>query len=52
MLKDMRIATGLADQVGAPGPLGHAAAELWARAAEALADSADHTEIVNWLRKD
>ena len=25
MLKDMRIATGLADQVGAPDPLGHAA---------------------------
>ncbi|WP_213451884.1 NAD(P)-dependent oxidoreductase [Rhizomonospora bruguierae] len=52
MLKDMRIATGLADQVGAPDPLGHAATELWARAAEALEDAADHTEIVTWLRKD
>lgn len=52
MLKDMRIATALADQVGAPDPLGHAAAELWARAAEALGPAADHTEIVNWLRKD
>jgi 3-hydroxyisobutyrate dehydrogenase len=52
MLKDMRIATGLADQVGAPDPLGHAAVELWARAAEALDAGADHTEIVNWLRKD
>ncbi|MFY1671559.1 NAD(P)-dependent oxidoreductase [Plantactinospora sp. WMMB334] len=52
MLKDMRIATGLADQVGTPDPLGHAAAELWARAAEALDATADHTEIVNWLRKD
>ncbi|EXG81633.1 beta-hydroxyacid dehydrogenase, 3-hydroxyisobutyrate dehydrogenase [Cryptosporangium arvum DSM 44712] len=52
MLKDMRIATGLADQVGAPDPLGHAAVELWARAAEALEPNADHTEIVNWLRKD
>ena len=52
MLKDMRIATGLADQVGAPDPLGHAAAELWARAADALEPTADHTEIVNWLRKD
>ena len=52
MLKDMRIATGLADQVGAPDPLGHAAAELWARAAETLAATADHTEIVNWLRQE
>jgi 3-hydroxyisobutyrate dehydrogenase len=52
MLKDMRIATSLADQVGAPDPLGHAAAGLWARAAEALEATADHTEIVNWLRKD
>jgi 3-hydroxyisobutyrate dehydrogenase len=51
MLKDMRIATGLADQVGAPDPLGHAAVDLWARAAEALEPSADHTEIVNWLRR-
>ncbi|WP_432989382.1 NAD(P)-dependent oxidoreductase [Dactylosporangium sp. CA-233914] len=52
MLKDMRIATDLADQVGAPDPLGHAATDLWARAAEALEDTADHTEIVTWLRKD
>lgn len=52
MLKDMRIATGLADQVGVPDPLGRAAVELWARAAEALDAGADHTEIVNWLRKD
>jgi 3-hydroxyisobutyrate dehydrogenase len=52
MLKDMRIATGLAEQVGSPDPLGHAAAELWARAAESLEATADHTEIVNWLRKD
>ncbi|MFG1927203.1 NAD(P)-dependent oxidoreductase [Cryptosporangium sp. NPDC048952] len=50
MLKDMRIATGLADEVGAPDPLGHAAVELWTRAAEQLEDTADHTEIVNWLR--
>jgi 3-hydroxyisobutyrate dehydrogenase len=52
MLKDMRIATGLADQVGAPDPLGHAAVELWARAADALDATADHTEIVNWLRQE
>ena len=52
MLKDMRIAADLADQVGVPDPLGHAAVELWAEAAEALDAGADHTEIVNWLRKD
>jgi 3-hydroxyisobutyrate dehydrogenase len=52
MLKDMGIAVGLAEQVGAPDPLGRAATELWARAAEALEAGADHTEIVNWLRKD
>ena len=52
MLKDMRIAVGLAAQVGTPDPLGEAAAGLWARAAEALDAGADHTEIVNWLRKD
>lgn len=52
MLKDMRIATALADQVGVPEPLGHAATDLWAKAAEALDPAADHTEIVNWLRKD
>nr|MDT0660715.1 NAD(P)-dependent oxidoreductase [Micromonospora sp. DSM 115978] len=52
MLKDMRIAVGLADQVGTPDPLGRAATDLWARAAEALDGTADHTEIVNWLRKD
>jgi 3-hydroxyisobutyrate dehydrogenase len=52
MLKDMAIATGLAAQVGTPDPLGEAATSLWARAAEALDPDADHTEIVNWLRKD
>jgi 3-hydroxyisobutyrate dehydrogenase len=50
MLKDMRIATDLADRVGTPGPLGHEAAALWARAAESLPPGADHTEVVTWLR--
>ncbi|MCO8276702.1 NAD(P)-dependent oxidoreductase [Actinoplanes sp. TRM 88003] len=52
MLKDMRIAVGLAAEMGTPDPLGEAATGLWGEAAEALADNADHTEIVNWLRKD
>ncbi len=50
MLKDMRIATDLADRVGTPGPLGQEATALWARAAESLPPGADHTEVVTWLR--
>jgi 3-hydroxyisobutyrate dehydrogenase len=50
MLKDMRIATDLADRVGTPDPLGHEAVALWARAAESLPPGADHTEVVTWLR--
>jgi 3-hydroxyisobutyrate dehydrogenase len=49
MLKDMRIAVGLAEQTGRPSRLGAAAVELWARAAERLPAGADHTEIVRWL---
>ncbi|GIM92044.1 NAD(P)-dependent oxidoreductase [Paractinoplanes toevensis] len=52
MLKDMRIAVGLAAEVGTPDPLGRAAVEMWSRAASTLAADADHTEIVTWLRKD
>ncbi|MCY1137215.1 NAD(P)-dependent oxidoreductase [Actinoplanes sp. Pm04-4] len=52
MLKDMRIAAGLAAEMGTPDPLGGAAVGLWAQAAEVLDAGADHTEIVNWLRKD
>jgi 3-hydroxyisobutyrate dehydrogenase len=49
MLKDMRIATGLAEATGAPAQLGAAAVELWQDAAQALADDADHTEIARWV---
>ena len=49
MLKDMRIATALARQMGTPALLGEAAVSLWARAAEALGDDADHTEIAKWV---
>jgi 3-hydroxyisobutyrate dehydrogenase len=49
MLKDMRIAVGLARQGGRPSRLGEAAVELWAKAAERLEPDADHTEIVRWL---
>jgi 3-hydroxyisobutyrate dehydrogenase len=49
MLKDMRIALGLASAAGTPAALSAAAADLWARAAEALPADADHTEIARWL---
>jgi 3-hydroxyisobutyrate dehydrogenase len=49
MLKDMRTATDLADQLDVPDELGKAAVELWARAAEDLEPTADHTEIARWL---
>jgi 3-hydroxyisobutyrate dehydrogenase-like beta-hydroxyacid dehydrogenase/alkylhydroperoxidase/carboxymuconolactone decarboxylase family protein YurZ len=50
MLKDMRIATGLAEQMQLPSRLGEQAAALWAKAADALPAAADHTEIARWLR--
>lgn len=49
MLKDMRIATGLAEALGVPSRLGEHAVELWGRAAEELPYTADHTEIARWL---
>ncbi|SEG67833.1 3-hydroxyisobutyrate dehydrogenase [Actinacidiphila yanglinensis] len=49
MLKDMRIAVALAEQVGLPSRLGADAVEVWARAAEELPADADHTEIARWL---
>jgi 3-hydroxyisobutyrate dehydrogenase len=51
MLKDMRIAAGLARTMGMPALLGEAAVEYWAEAAEALADDADHTEIARWVAR-
>lgn len=52
MLKDMRTATALADQLGVPIELGDAAVERWAQAAEGLAPTADHTEVAKWLAED
>ncbi|SDH42610.1 NAD(P)-dependent oxidoreductase [Agrococcus jejuensis] len=49
MLKDMRIATGLAEQVGTPSRLGADAVDLWAEAAEGLAPDADHTRVAEWI---
>jgi 3-hydroxyisobutyrate dehydrogenase len=52
MLKDMRIAVDLARQIGSPAALGESAVDLWARAAEALPEGADHTEIARWAAGD
>ncbi|WP_127131223.1 NAD(P)-dependent oxidoreductase [Georgenia sp. SYP-B2076] len=49
MLKDMRIATGLAEALGVPSHLGERAVEIWSEAAQELPRSADHTEIARWL---
>jgi len=49
MLKDMRIAVQLAEQVGVPCELGRDAVELWSEAANLLDPKADHTEIARWL---
>lgn len=51
MLKDMRIATGLADALGGPAVLGERAVELWAQAATDLGPQADQTEIARWILK-
>ena len=49
MLKDMRTATDLAQQLGVPIELGDAAVERWAQAADGLPPTADHTEVAKWL---
>jgi 3-hydroxyisobutyrate dehydrogenase len=51
MLKDIRIALGLAEATGAPAAHAARTVELWARAADALGSDADHTEIVRWLQQ-
>ncbi|WP_336714480.1 NAD(P)-dependent oxidoreductase [Arthrobacter sp. USHLN218] len=48
MLKDMRIATQLAEDIERPSLLGNSAVELWTKAAADLDVAADHTEIARW----
>lgn len=50
MVKDMRIALGLADSVGSATALSRRALELWEEAAAALPATADHTEVARWVR--
>ncbi len=49
MLKDMRIATELASQVGVPSVLGEDAVALWAEAADELDPAADHTRVAQYV---
>jgi len=51
MLKDMRIATSLAGELGIPRTLSDAAVERWATANEAFGAGADHTEVARWLKE-
>lgn len=48
MLKDMKIATALADQVGARSVLGEDAVAFWSAASAELPPGADHTRIAEW----
>jgi 3-hydroxyisobutyrate dehydrogenase len=50
MVKDMRIALGLAEQVGAADRLSRSSLEIWAAAADALPPAADQTELARWVQ--
>jgi 3-hydroxyisobutyrate dehydrogenase len=50
MVKDMRIAVGIAESSHSPHRLASTSLDLWDGAARELPDTADHTEIERWLR--
>ncbi|HEX7405375.1 MAG TPA: NAD-binding protein, partial [Candidatus Nanopelagicaceae bacterium] len=50
MLKDMNIATNLADEMGIPDRLATTATRLWGEAAQSLPATSDHTEIHRWVQ--
>jgi 3-hydroxyisobutyrate dehydrogenase len=52
MLKDMRIATGLAHRLGVPIALGDEVVAHWSRAAGDLPATADHTEVARYLEEE
>lgn len=52
MLKDVKTALSLAQQLDADTPLGEACVALWSHAAELLPPDADHTEVGVVLRTD
>lgn len=51
LLKDIRIATDLAEQVGVPASHARLTESLFASAADALPAHADHTDIYRWVEQ-
>jgi 3-hydroxyisobutyrate dehydrogenase len=51
MVKDIRIALGLAQSTGVPAGLAARTVQLWSEAVDELGPDADHTEIARWLRQ-
>lgn len=51
MLKDMKIATGLAHALGTPSTLSDVAVAHWTRAVAELEPGSDHTAVALWLRQ-
>lgn len=51
LLKDIRIATELAEEVGAPAPHARMTESLYQRASEELPQGADHTDIHRWVEQ-
>jgi 3-hydroxyisobutyrate dehydrogenase len=49
MLKDTRIAIGLAEQLGVPAVLGEELVARWSAAVADLGPGADHTEVARWI---
>jgi 3-hydroxyisobutyrate dehydrogenase len=49
MVKDLRVAVGLAEELGVGSTLSAASARLWDRALTEMAPDADHTEIARWV---
>lgn len=51
MLKDARIAVGLAESTGVPAAHAEATLELWQAASRELPPDADHTDIHRWIER-
>jgi 3-hydroxyisobutyrate dehydrogenase len=51
MVKDIRIALGLAEAGGVPAPGTRAVVETWSVAMHEMPPGADHTEIARWLQQ-
>jgi len=51
MLKDMKIATGLAHSLGTPSTLSDVAVAHWTKAVADLEPGSDHTAVAKWLRE-